>query len=196
VVVTADALHTQHGHAHYLRERGGHYLLIVKGNQPRLHAQLSGLPWARIPVVDHTRNKAHGRLESRTLKIAAVTAGIEFPHARLAMQIRRRRRPSTTGHWHTETVYAVTDLNWHQIRADQLADAARGHWRVENQLHWIRDVTFAEDHSQIRTGSGPAVMATLRNLALSLHRLAGATNIAAACRHASRHPNRVLALLE
>ena len=104
-------------------------------------------------------------------------------------------RPSTTRKWHTETIYAITDLDYGHIRADQLADALRGHWGIENRLHWIRDVVFAEDHSQIRTGTGPAVMATLRNLAVSLHRLNGAANIAAACRHVSRHPNRVLPLL-
>jgi hypothetical protein len=59
----------------------------------------------------------------------------------------------------------------------------------------IRDVVFAEDHSQIRTGAGPAVMATIRNLVISLHRLAGASKNAAACRHVGRHPNRVLPLL-
>ena len=65
----------------------------------------------------------------------------------------------------------------------------------DNRLHWIRDVVFAEDHSQVRTGNGPAVMATLRNLAISTHRLTGAINIAAACRDVSRHPNRVLHLV-
>ena len=65
----------------------------------------------------------------------------------------------------------------------------------DNRLHWIRDVVFAEDHSQVRTGNGPAVMATLRNLAISIHRLNDATNIAAACRDLSRHPNRVLPLV-
>jgi hypothetical protein len=69
-----------------------------------------------------------------------------------------------------------------------VAEIIREHWSIENKLHWIRDVTFAEDHSQIRTGNGPAVMATLRNFAVSRHRLGGHTNIAAACRHTSRHP--------
>jgi predicted transposase YbfD/YdcC len=59
------------------------------------------------------------------------------------------------------TVYAVTDLGFADIRARQLAEIIRDHWSIENKLHWIRDVTFAEDHSQIRTGNGPAVMATL-----------------------------------
>jgi predicted transposase YbfD/YdcC len=194
-IVTADALHTQHRHADYLLGRGAHYVLTVKRNQPTLHRQLRALPWTRIPTVDATGDKGHGRVESRTLKLVALAAGMGFPHAQLAIQIVRRRRSRSSRRWRTETVYAITDLTWDQIRADQLADVIRGHWSIENRLHWVRDVTFAEDHSQIRTGSGPAVMATLRNLAVSLHRLAGATNIAAASRHVSRHPNRVLPLL-
>ncbi|HEX2289211.1 MAG TPA: ISAs1 family transposase, partial [Pseudonocardiaceae bacterium] len=188
-IITADALHTQHRHADYLIGRGAHYVLTVKRNQPSLHRQLATLPWAQVPAVDLTHDKGHGRIESRSLKLAAVPAGIAFPHAYLAIQLTRRRRPLSSGKWHTETVYAITDMTWAQIRADHLAEAIRGHWGIENRLHWIRDVVFAEDHSQIRTGTGPAVMATLRNLAVSLHRLTGATNIAAACRHVSRHPN-------
>jgi predicted transposase YbfD/YdcC len=174
-------------------------LFVVKGNRPKLYQQLAGLPWRDIPAVDVTHDAAHARRETRTLKLTAVTnavtGGILFPHAELAIQIVRRRRPARSRGWHSETVYAVTDLSWHQIRADQLAEAIRQHWHVENRLHWVRDVTFAEDLSQIRTGHGPANMATLRNFALSRHRLAGATNIAAACRRTSRHPNRVLPLL-
>jgi predicted transposase YbfD/YdcC len=198
-IITADALHTQDQHARYLHRRGAHYVFIVKANRPRLHQQLAGLPWRDIPAVDLTQDAGHGRRESRTLKLTgvrnAVTGGIVFPHAQLAVQIVRRRRPATSRRWRSETVYAVTDLSWQQIRADQLAEAIRQHWHVENRLHWIRDVTFAEDLSQIRSGHGPANMATLRNLALSRHRIAGATNIAAASRHVGRHPNRVLPLL-
>jgi predicted transposase YbfD/YdcC len=197
-IVTADALHTQRAHADYLSSRGAHYLLTVKANQPGLHHQLRALPWAHIPTVDTTLNTGHGRAESRTLKLAAIDGhdtGIKFPHARLAIQLTRRRKPLTSRKWSTETVYAITDLDYGQIRANELANALRGHWSIENRLHWVRDVTFAEDHSQIRTGTGPAVMATLRNLAVSIHRLARAPNIAAACRHTSRHPNRVLHLL-
>jgi len=194
-LVTADALHTQRGHVRYLRQRGAHYLLTVKANQPTLLRQLRSLPWAQVPVADQTRDKAHGRTETRTVKLTTVTAGIGFPAARTAVQITRRRRPSSTGKWHTETVHAITDLDVRQASAAILADAVRAHWGIENRLHWVRDVTFAEDLSQIRTGNGPAVMATLRNLAISLHRRAGATNIAAACRHVSRHPSRTLPLL-
>jgi hypothetical protein len=70
-----------------------------------------------------------------------------------------------------------------------------GHWQIENGLHWIRDVTFAEDHSQVRTGDAPQVMASIRNLVISILRLAGATNIAAALRHHARAATRPLAVL-
>jgi len=164
----------------------------VKRNQPGLHRQLAALPWAEVPAGHLTRGKGHGRAESRTVKLVAVTAGIGFPHARLAIQITRRRRSLTSRKRHTEIVY---DLTCSDIGPDRLAALIRGHWGIENRLHWVRDVTFAEDHCQVRTGAGPAVMATLRNLAVSRHRLAGATNIAAACRHVSRHPKRALQLL-
>jgi predicted transposase YbfD/YdcC len=195
VIITADALHTQREHAEYLTGRGAHYLFTVKANQPRLHAQLKALPWRDIPAVDVTRDKGHGRVESRTVKLTAVACGIAFPHARLAIQIARRRRPLNGRRWRTETAYAITDLDQTQIRPDEIADTLRGHWFVENRLHWVRDVTFAEDHSQVRVGHGPAVMATLRNLSISVHRRHGATNIAAATRRVSRHPGRVLPLL-
>jgi predicted transposase YbfD/YdcC len=194
VLLTADALHTQRGHADYLHDRGAHYVLIAKANQPTLHAQLIGLPWRQIPVADEQRDRGHGRVEIRRVKITTVGAGIGFPHARLAVQIQRRRRPLGSTRWSSETVYAITSLSWRQARADLVAEAIRGHWRIE-ALHWIRDVSFGEDLSQVRTGGGPAVMATLRNFAVSRHRLAGDDNIAHACRRTARHPNRALALL-
>lgn len=193
-LITADAMHTQRAHAEYLHDRGAHYLLTVKANQPKLHAQLKTLPWKDAPIAAQTREVGHGRAETRTLKVMAVSAGIAFPNAALALRMTRRRRLGT-GRWTVETIYAITDLSWHQINPAQIAEAMRRHWDIENRLHWIRDVTFAEDHSQVRTGHGPAVMATLRNFAISRHRLDGATNIAAACRHVARHPARAVRLI-
>jgi predicted transposase YbfD/YdcC len=194
-IITADALHTQRAHAEYLFGRGAHYILIVKGNQPSLHHQLRSVPWKHVPAADTTTDKGHGRIETRTVKLIEIPAGIAFPHAALAIQITRTRRPFASAKVSRETVYAVTDLTYDTTTAAELADAIRGHWSIENRLHWIRDVTFAEDHSQVRAGHGPQVMATFRNLAVSLHRLHGATNIAAACRRISRDPNRVLSLV-
>ena len=189
-------MHTQHAHADWLHARGAHYVFIAKGNQPTLQAQLTGLPWQSIPIVDEVRGRGHGRVENRTLQLCAIAAGIGFPHARLAARIVRRRRPtSTTKKWSTETIYAVTSLGFSDVRAHRLAEIIRGHWHIENRLHWVRDVVFAEDLSQIRTETGPATMAVLRNLAISRHRLAGATNIAQACRDTGRHPLRAVDLL-
>lgn len=108
-MVTADALHTQRTHVHYLHRHGARYLFIVKGNQPTLHAQLAALPWAQIPTAHIADTKAHGRIEHRELKLTQVRAGIVFPHARLAIQITRTRRRSTpAARASREVVYAVT----------------------------------------------------------------------------------------
>ncbi len=196
VVITADALHCQREHVTYLAHRGAHWIFTVKGNQPGLHQQLTALPWRLVPIADRDTSRGHGRREIRTLKILSVSTGIAFPHAAQAIQIRRRRRRlDEPKRFTTETVYAITDLHAHQIKPWQLADCIRGHWSIENRTHWIRDVTYDEDRSQIRTGTGPQIMATLRNAAIGALRLAGNTNIAAANRHHARNANRTLALL-
>jgi predicted transposase YbfD/YdcC len=200
VVITADALHTQREHADDLHSRGAHWVLTVKGNQPKLRRQLAELPWRDVEPAHRSAQTAHGRREIRTLKVVTIAAGIEFPHAAQAIQVTRRTRPVSArtgkrGRWRTETVYAITDLSAHQARPAELAAWIRGHWQIENGLHWVRDVTFAEDLSQVRAGHAPQVMASLRNLVISLHRLAGATNIAAALRHHARDARRPLQLL-
>jgi predicted transposase YbfD/YdcC len=194
VVVTADALHTQRDHASFLVDRGAAWLLVVKANQPALHAQLAGLPWRQIPVMDRTRDHGHGRIEVRTLKVAAV-AGLCFPHAAQAIQVSRRVCAPGSRRWRTVTVYAVTSLALGSASPAQLASWLRGHWRIENRLHWVRDVDFGEDASTARTGSLPRVMASLRNLAIGALRLAGHPNLAAALRHTGRDPARPLAIL-
>ena len=192
-VVTADALHAQRAHAGYLvTQRGAHYLITVKRNQPSLHAQLAALPWRQVPVAHQAREKGHGRAERRTMKVTAVAAGLAFPHAAQAIQIVRRRRQLAGKKWSTETVYAITSLTVIQARPADLARIARGHWGIEDRLHWVRDVTYDEDRSQVRTGNGPRVMASLRNLAIAILRLTGHTSIAAALRYHARQPGRPL----
>lgn len=195
-VVTADALHAQREHAQFLvTEKNAHYILAVKNNQPTLYAQLTSLPWRHVPAGFDAREKGHGRAEWRTLKVTAVAAGIAFPHAAQAIQIRRRRRPLTgTKRWSTQTSYAVTSLAASQATPAQLARWARGHWHIE-ALHHIRDVTYGEDASQVRTGNGPQVMATLRNLGIAILKPAGHASIAAATRHHARDATRTLATL-
>ena len=189
-VITADALHAQREHATYLAGRGAHYLLIVKRNQPSLHAQLAALPWREVPVAYTKTERGHGRTERRTLKVTSVAAGLAFPHAAQAIRITRRRK--VKGKWSRETCYAVTSLTLTQATYAQLAAIIRGHWGIEDRLHWVRDLDFDEDRSQVRTASGPRVMASLRNLVITILRLAGTTSIAAALRYHARRPSRPL----
>jgi predicted transposase YbfD/YdcC len=193
-VVTADALHTQRQHADWLvTQKHAAYLLIVKANQPALHQQLKILPWRDIPIADHTRDRGHGRVELRRLQVTTV-AGLDFPHATQAIRITRRVRPLHNRVWRTVTVYAVTSLTAAQASPARLADWIRGHWGIEALYH-IRDVTFAEDASQLRTGTAPRAMASLRNLAIGILRGRGGRDIAAALRRNARDATRLLPLL-
>ncbi|MFF7476925.1 ISAs1 family transposase [Streptomyces sp. NPDC008092] len=177
------------------RAAGGHYLVAVKGNQKKLRRQLRCLPWLQIPLLDHTRTTGHGRREVRRLKVCTVEAGLLFPHAVQAVEIKRRRVNAKTGKVQTKTVYAVTRLTPGQADPARLAELVQSHWPVE-ALHHVRDTTFAEDASQIRTGSTPRAMATLRNLAIGLMRQAGWTNIAAAADYYRSRPDYATALRE
>jgi predicted transposase YbfD/YdcC len=197
VVITADAMHTQREHARWLiDDKKAAYVFTVKKNQPRLYRQLKTLPWAKVPIQDETSTRGHGRYDIRRLQAITCTGplALDFPHATQALRIRRRRLSLTTGRWSTVTVYAITNLSAAQAGPADLADWLRGHWAIET-LHHIRDTTYAEDASRLRTGNSPRVMATLRNTAISLLRLAGVTAIAAALRHNSRNPHRPLQLL-
>jgi predicted transposase YbfD/YdcC len=143
-----------------------------------------------VPVAYDKRERGHGRAERRTLKVTAVARGLAFPHAAQAIQIVRRR--TAKGRRSRETCYAVTSLTATQASPAQLAAIIRGHWGIEDRLHWVRDIDFDEDRCQIRTAAGPQIMASLRNLAITILRLAGATSIAAALRHCARRPGRPL----
>jgi len=195
-VITADAMHTQRGHADFLvAQKKAHYILVVKKNQPGLYAQVKNLPWRHVPAGHTQRGRGHGREEHRTLQVTAVAAGIAFPHAAQAIRLTRRIRPLRgQKKWRTVTIYAITSLDARQAAPAQLAQWIRGHWQIE-VLHHIRDVTYGEDASQIRTGSGPQVMAALRNLGIGILKMAGHASIAAACRHHARDATRTLATL-
>ncbi|MFL6097851.1 MAG: ISAs1 family transposase [Blastococcus sp.] len=194
-MITADALHTQRGHAEYLIGRGAHYLFTVKENQPTLHRALATLPWRAAPKgSDPGSPRRHGRVESRTATVIDLD-GTEviklFPGAARVMRIIRRRIDTATGAASTETVYAITSPGHRYADTVLLAIWLRGHWQIENTLHWVRDVTFGEDHSSVRTGAGPQVMAALRNTWINVSRLAGHTNIAAQ-RHYSWTPGAAI----
>ena len=190
-VITIDAMHTQSDTAQVILGRGADYVMTVKANMPTLYRQLKKLPWARIPAISAVSTD-HGRRARRTIKAVLAPAWIGFDGAAQVAQL--RRTVTKSGKKTVEVVYLITS----DRDADPAALAAwvRSHWEIENRLHWVRDVTYQEDKSLVRTGNAPRVMATLRSLAISLLHLDGQTNIAAANRHHARDPRRTLQLLQ
>ena len=190
-VVTVDAMHTQKTTARCLREQcRAEYVMVVKANQPGLLTRIRGLPWELVPVVwSDPPERGHGREEQRSYKIVTVSRGLRFPYVRQAIQITRHRRLIGSDAWSVEVVYAICSLPCEQAPPKLPASWIRGHWHIENKVHYVRDVTFdwgylslaGADRSTIRTDHGPQVMATLRNVAVGLHRRAGESNIARAC---------------
>ena len=192
VVVTVDAMHTQTDTAKLIVEAGGDYVFTVKGNQPTLYAACKALPWRDVPARSVTTTN-HGRRVTRTIKVVTAPAWVEFAGAVQVAQL--RRTVTRQGRKTVEVVYLITSADARTASPAMLAAWVQGHWGIENRLHWVRDVTFDEDRSQIRTGAAPQVMAALRNLVISLLRLAGWTNIAHALRHHAADNRRPLALL-
>ncbi len=140
--------------------------------------------------------KAHGRIERRSTQTSTALAGYrDFPYVAQLFRIERTVTHCKSGKTGRETAYGITSLRPARADARLIGELVRGHWEIENRLHWVRDVTFDEDRSQVRTGSGPRAMATLRNFAISCLRLAGCTNIAQGLRRMSWSWPLPLALL-
>jgi len=192
VVVTVDAMHTQTDTAEQITGAGGDYVFTVKGNQPKLYQACKDLPWKDVPSRTVT-TRGHGRTATRTIKAVTAPAWVEFAGAAQIAQL--RRTVTTHGKRTVEVVYLITSADHRAAPPPTLAAWIQGHWGIENRLHWVRDVTFDEDRSQVRTGNAPQVMATLRSTAISLLRLSGVQNIAQGLRHHARDPETVLKLL-
>lgn len=176
MVVTFDALHTVRANLDWLvTTKQAHYIAIVKKNQPLLHARLTALPWRHVPTGTTSRERGHGRTETRTIKTAHVV-DLDLPHAQQAVKITRWRQDHKTGKVSRETVYAVTGLTGAEASPADLARLTREHWTIE-AVHHIRDVTFTEDHATSRTGHGPINLATLRNAIINTIRGVGYLHI-------------------
>ena len=198
MVWTLDALHTTKATARLItKDLHGHYILIIKGNQPIARdaaaALLSGpnTDWVATTATDDDRG--HGRVERRTIRVAPADDSL-FPGAVQAFRL-RRDTGGLDGVWTgKEIVYGITSLPADLAGPAQLNHYERRHWVVEDRLHWVRDVTFHEDASQLRTGTAPRALAAFRNLAISAVRLAGRANIAHARRDLHDHNDAFTAL--
>jgi predicted transposase YbfD/YdcC len=193
-LVTMDALLTQREVAQEIVDRHGDYLMVVKENQPQLFQDIA-LCFASEPLPDEVRGtaqtvtKGHGRLEIRTIVTSAALKGfIDWPE----MQITRTVIKLKTGETTRQQVYAITSLPPERGDPRLLLAANRGHWGIENSLHWVRDVTLGEDNCAVHKGRAPQILAALRNVMLTLLRLHGHKNIAAAVDHYSARPERAM----
>jgi len=199
-IVTMDALLTQRHVAQTIVDKGGDYVMIVKENQPRLRADIA-LVFTLPPVGDRqetaqTIDIGHGRIEQRNITTSEALVGYsDWPGLAQVFELGRHVLIQNTGEERVEVVYGVTSLRPERATPGHLLALVRGHWQIENKSHWVRDVTFDEDRSQVRCGNIPQVMAALRNTAIGLLRWAGHTNIAAACRRLAAQPVQALALI-
>lgn len=197
-VCTADALHTQITFMRVVHEQQADTVLVVKENQPTLLADLVTYfadPAARYTQAE-TWDRHRGRCEVRCLKASNELTAYLAPTWPYIAQIGQLTRTITThGQTRQEIAYLITRLSPEQASPFRLLELIRGHWSIENSLHYVRDVTFGEDRSRIRTGHAPQVMAALRNVAITLIHRSGSSQIAISRRHFAFQPQLALALV-
>jgi predicted transposase YbfD/YdcC len=196
VVITADPMHAQRSHARFLVEdKNAHFVFGLKDNQPLLRDAAEAL-LADAAVAYESHDRGHGRIEHRYVRVAAVppelAKKLKFPHAAQVIAVERERADLDDCVASIETSFYVTSLSAHQAGPEQLAAYIRGHWGIENRSHWVRDQVFDEDRSSVRVGGAPQALATLRNLAISLLRLAGFDSVAPGLRWAAWDHTRAL----
>jgi len=141
-------------------------------------------------------DKGHGRIEIRKIWCSTELKGyIDFPFHEQVVRIDRITTTLEGKALRKETAYGITSLNTEKGSPERLLQLNRGHWGIENGLHYVRDVTFQEDLCQIRTKSAPRIMATLRKLVIGIFRLNKHKNIARALRYYARRPHLTLGLI-
>lgn len=183
-IVSADAMHCQVKTAAKILEREGDYLLGLKGNQAYLEDRVREKfqnkkgPGSRSmnKEVFKTKEKGHGRLEKRVCTVLTPKEGKSFginplakwPELNSIVEIKNERTNLKTGEASEETHYYISSLI---TSAEEIMSSARGHWAVENSLHWVLDVVFREDDCRSRTGYSAENFSMLRQFALNLIKL-------------------------
>lgn len=188
--VTLDAHFTQYAVADQIVRQGGAYLMVVKGNQPTLRADIQhATAWPARQLGQARRvESAHGRVLEQTLTVADAR-DIAWPHARQVLRLEQRCVHKRTGQViSSDTRYAVTSLTSAQANPRALWRLWRTHWCIENALHWVRDVVFGEDQATTRTAHAPQAFAAFRNLAVALLHLWRRPRISAARAYFATHP--------
>lgn len=200
-VITVDALLTQVKVSQDIIDRGGNYVMIVKENQKGLFDDVKTIfdgPSSHLlrKWTDETIDIGHGRIEQRVLTSSDELKGYsDWPGLCQVFKLTRAIINKKTGEVSNETDYGITSLSPAEGPPKRLLEIVRSHWHIENKSHWVRDVTFDEDRSQVRSGNTPQVLALIRNTIIGLMRHSGITNIAQACRKFSAQPVLALELI-
>jgi predicted transposase YbfD/YdcC len=202
-ILTLDAMHTQCEMCAKIHRWRGFYLLIAKDNQPTLAADIADLfedqtPDRRRWVEAETWDKGHGRLEHRRITCSPDLNEWFYKQWQGIEQVFRLERTTTilkTGEVRRQVVYGLSNLPLRQAGPERILELARRHWRIENRLHWRRDVTLGEDACQTRTGEVPGVLARLNSAVLSLADRVGIRNVAKQIRYFDAHVDQAIQLL-
>jgi len=198
-VFTVDALLTQRDIARIILEGESDYVFVAKRNQRTLYQDIKLLfdappQMGFVTDVAETVDMGHGRVERRRLMSSTVlNEYLDWPGVQQVFCLERTFTCKKTGQVTSKVVYGITSLTPQEATAMQLLVYTRQHWHIENKSHWVRDVTFDEDRSQVRAGNLPHVMAALRNAVISLLRATGVSNIAKALRYYAASPDEALA---
>ncbi len=200
-IISTDAMHTQKKWCACVHAYGGYYLTIVKKNQPQMYQDLVDFfddsdaeqeEWQYA----HSVHKGHGRLELREIwSSTQMNDWFETEWAGVAQVFRLRRHVKDSDKEREETVYGLTNLPRKKADASRLLAFQQAHWRIENRLHWRRDVTLGEDACQIRMTGAPQALAALNGGVLALMDWLHVPNVASQMRHFCAHPLEALQLL-
>jgi predicted transposase YbfD/YdcC len=193
-IVTADALHKVKATAEFISEHGGEFVLPVKENRQALFDALDALPWDQVPVAHAQTDRGHGRVTTRTIQVMPAPEDLPFPHVSQVLLIERYVKDLAGNPLSAVAALGVASPGLDKASPADLARYVRGQWAIES-WHWLRDTLYKEDESHVRTRSGPRMMASMRNLALSALRLAGRTDTTEATRWASRSMDRPFTIL-
>lgn len=201
-IFTLDAMHTQTELCAKMDRFGGFYILIAKDNQPTLAEDLAD--FFADPPLDwrwekaETWDKAHGRLEHRQITCSPELNEWFASRWLGVAQVFRLERTTTllkTGEVRLQIIYGISNLSLSQAPAPRMLELNRGHWGIENRLHWRRDVTLGEDTCQTRTGAAPGILACLNSAILSLMDRLGVRNVPRQARFFDAHVDQAIQAL-
>ena len=201
-------MHTQRQVSIQIGKAGGHYIWTVKGNQPQLLHDLQDwfdlevelLPGMGCPPKDFRMatltSKGHGRIEVRTLTTSSqLNDFLDWPFLQQVFQLERHVTICKTGKIRHEIVYGVTSLSSGQASPDQLLQMLRSYWKIENGLHYPRDITLHEDQTRFKKHSAAHIMAIINNLVLGLIAKSDFPFVPSARRYFAAHPDEALNLV-